>query len=232
MKRFYKDVDVASVEGGFAVRLDGREIRTPGKAALHLPGAGLANEIAAEWAGQGEEIEPASMPMYRLANTAVDIVAPRRDKVVDDLAGYADTDLLCYRASQPRDLAQRQAAGWQPLLDWAEGHYSALLEATTGVAHVPQAQAALAALKEAVASHDDWELACLNDFTTISSSLILGLAVSAGEIDWQRAWELSRLDEEFQNERWGEDAEVLTRERNRRAEMAEAARFLSLLRAG
>lgn len=232
MKRFYKEVDVARHEDGFAVCLDSREIRTPGRAVLRLAGQGLADAIAGEWDAQGEEIEPAGMPMYRLANTAIDIVAPRRDKVIADLAGYGDADLLCYRAAQPRDLVARQAAGWQPLLDWAAVHYNARLEITTGVGHVAQSRAALDALQAAVAGHDDWELACLNDFTTISGSLVLALAVSAGEIDWRKCWELSRLDEEFQNERWGEDAEAQVREQNRRTEMKEAAQFLALLRAG
>jgi chaperone required for assembly of F1-ATPase len=126
----------------------------------------------------------------------------------------------------------RQAAAWQPLLDWAEAHHSARLEVTTGVAHVPQAPSALAALRDAVAGHDDWELACLGDFTTISGSLVLALALSAGEIDWQKAWLLSRLDEQYQNERWGEDGEAQVRERNHNTELKEAAQFLALLRAG
>lgn len=232
MKRFYKKADVAGAQGGFCVHLDDRNIRTPGKAPLIVPLERLAVEIAAEWAAQGEEIKPASMPMSRLANTVIDVVAPRRSEIVANLGAYGETDLLCYRAARPDDLAARQAAGWQPLLDWAARHHEARLHATTGVGHLPQARAALDALSGAVSGHDEWELAPLADFTTISGSLVLALAVSGGEIGWQRAWELSRLDEQYQNERWGEDPEAQARERRRRTELEEAARFLALLRGG
>jgi chaperone required for assembly of F1-ATPase len=231
MKRFYKDVAIEATDGGFTVALDGRSVRTPGRAMLIVPNRKFADAVAAEWADQGEDIRPTTMPMTRLANTAIDIVGLRRSEVVGNLASYADTDLLCYRAAEPQDLVSRQAAGWQPLLDWACEYYGARLEMTTGVGHVPQHQATLDAVLGAVDAHDDWQIAGLNDLVTISSSVVLGLAVSAGEVDWQRAWELSRLDEKYQNERWGEDAEEQAREKTRKREMAEAGRYLNLLRA-
>ena len=232
MKRFYKDVTVVAAANGMTIELDGRPVRTPKKAVFAVPAVALAEAIAGEWRRQGEDIEPESMPLSRLANTAIDLVAGQRGAVVDNLARYGGTDLLCYRAGEPEDLVQRQEQLWSPWLDWADTEYGARLVTTDGIGHIAQDEAALASLHRAVDSHDIMELAAMNDLVTIAGSLVLALAVSAGALDVAMAWAAVRLDNDYQAERWGLDAEAEAHAARLRGEIEFAARFMELHRAG
>ncbi|MBT3373903.1 MAG: ATPase [Rhodospirillaceae bacterium] len=232
MKRFYKDVAVVSALSGATIELDGRPVRTPKKAIFAVAAEALAEAIAEEWRRQDEDIVPESMPLFRLANTAIDLVAGQRGAVVDNLAGYGGTDLLCYRAGEPEDLVQRQGQLWSPWLSWAEAEHGARLVTTNGIGHIAQDEAALAALHRAVDGHDVMELAAMNDLVTIAGSLVLALAVSAGALDVAAAWAAVRLDNEYQAERWGRDAEAEAHAAKLRGEFEIAARFMDLHRAG
>ncbi|MDA1100270.1 MAG: ATPase [Proteobacteria bacterium] len=231
MKRFYKQVAVVSGGDGLRIELDGRPVRTPKKAAFAVGTEALAEAIAEEWRQQGETIVPQSMPLLRLANTAIDLVHGQRRAVVDNLAGFGGADLLCYRAGEPEDLAQRQERLWSPWLAWAAARHGATLATTDGVSHISQDEAALGALHRAVAGHDAMELAGLNDLVTIAGSLVLALAVSAGALDVAAAWAAARLDNDYQAERWGRDAEAEDHAARLRSEFEQAARFLALHRA-
>lgn len=231
MKRFYKQAAWApGANGGFAILLDGRPVRTPKRAELALPTQALAQAVAAEWAAQGERIVPASMPLARLANTAIDWVAPERERIRELVAGYGETDLICYLAPEPEELAARQAALWRPLVDWASRRYDAHLRTTRAIVPAPQDAQALAALRRAVDAHDDMALMALHDLVTIGGSLVLGLALAEGEIDLEGGWKAALAEELFQAERWGEDEEAALRRARLKGEMAAALRFLELLR--
>jgi len=231
--RFYKEAAASKDErepGGFTVTLDGRPVKTPGGQPLRLPTLALAEAIAAEWAGQGEKILPATMPEMQLACTAIDRVGPHRAAVVDETSGYGGSDLLCYRTEEPQDLVDLQAAEWQPVLDWLAHDIGAKLSVTAGIVHVAQSDVALAALKDAVGGLDDFELTALTQITQVCGSLSLGLAVERGNLEWQRAVKLSVLDETYQAEKWGDDKEAIDRRRAMTAEVEAAARFLRLVR--
>lgn len=230
MKRFYKKAGVADVSGGYGVSLDGRPVRTPGKAILALPNSALAKAVAGEWLAQGEEVETNSMPLMRLACTAIDRVAPQREAIIDEVAGYGGTDLLCYWAGHPAELQRRQAATWQPVLDWAARALGAPLAVTEGVVHVTQEEPALAQLRAAAEAYDHWMLAALRAATTVTGSLVLGLALAHEELDAERAWAVCRLDHDFKAEKWGEDSEAAEAAAGSQAELDAAVRFMTLLR--
>ncbi|HLY46564.1 MAG TPA: ATP12 family protein [Stellaceae bacterium] len=229
MKRVYKQVEARPVEGGWGVALDGRAMRTPGRNQLIVPGGPLATAIAAEWDAQREEIRPATMPLTRLAATAIDRTAPQRQRVVAETAGYAATDLVCYRAERPPALVARQAAEWQPLVDWAAARYDAALAVTSGILPTPQSPAALRAFAAAVAAHDDFRLTALHLLTACCGSLVIALAVTEARLDAAAAFALSQLDESFQIEAWGEDSEAAARRHALAADIEAAARFIELL---
>jgi chaperone required for assembly of F1-ATPase len=229
MKRVYKEVTTRPAEAGWGVVLDGRPMRTPGKNELAVPSEKLAVAIAAEWDAQQGEIRPATMPLTRLAATAIDRTAVQRGRVIDEIAGYGGTDLVCYRADHPPALAARQQAVWQPLLDWAALRYDAALAVTCGVIPTRQSPAALKAFATAVAAHDDFRLTALHALTTACGSLVIALATMEGRLDAAEAFAASQLDETFQIEQWGEDAEAAARRESLAADIASAALFLELL---
>ncbi len=229
MKRVYKQVTTRAVDGGWNVALDGRPLRTPGKAELIVPSEALAAAIAAEWEAQQDEIRPATMPLFRLAATAIDRTAPQRERVAADTANYAGTDLVCYRAEHPPALAARQQAVWQPLVAWATARYDAALAVTSGIVPTRQSAAALNAFAAAVAAQDDFRLTALHDLTAACGSLVIALAVMEGRLDSAAAFAASQLDESFQIEAWGEDAEAAARRRALAADIDAAARFIALL---
>ncbi len=231
MKRFYSDAAVGAGEGGYGVELDGRVIKTPARRPLVLPNPALAEAVTAEWAAQVETVEPDTMPLTRLATTAIDRVADHREPVIDETAAYGATDLLCYRAAGPVDLAAAQASGWQPLLDWLAASHGASLAITEGLIAIEQSDDALAALRALVAGFDTLALAALHTVTAASGSLVIALALANQRIDAAEAWRLCRLDEAFQAERWGLDPETESRGEQLRIEIAAAARFLELCRA-
>jgi chaperone required for assembly of F1-ATPase len=230
MKRVYAKATIRSAAGGWGVALDGRPMRTPGRNELILPNQALAGAIAEEWEAQRDDIRPATMPLTRLAATAIDRTAPQRDRVVADIANYAGTDLVCYRADHPPALAARQQSVWQPLIDWATLRYDAALAVTSGVIPAQQSAAALKAFAAAVAAQDNFRLTALHALTVACGSLVIALALLEGRLDAEAAFAASQLDETFQIEAWGEDAEAAERRQALAADIQSAARFIALLR--
>lgn len=231
VRRFYQSVTVAARDPGFAIQLDGKELRSPAKLALHLPTRTLADAIAAEWAGQGDKIQPHSMPLMQLASTAVDRVANDRARIVAETAGYAATDLVCYRATEPPALVARQAQFWDPLIDWLRRRYDVSLTVTSGIIAVDQPPATLEALVRVVEGHDDFALAALANLTGSAGSLVIALAVKDGEITPEQGAHAAQLDELFQSEHWGEDAEAIERRVAQLGDLVAAHKFLDLLAA-
>ena len=229
-KRFYKTVGLAEEEGGFAIHLDGRGVRSPAGTAMRLPSQALANEIAGEWDAQTEDIDPASMPLFSLAVTVIDRVTPQRAAICAELTAYGGNDCLCYQDAEDNELAVRQAQGWGPWLDWARAALGADLLVAAGIMPVTQPQDSLTALGRAVAAHDDWELGMLYRATTLGGSLILGLALTRGEMTAEAMFEAAFLDELWQTEKWGSDWEAEDRRANIRTELGQAESFLALLR--
>jgi chaperone required for assembly of F1-ATPase len=230
MKRFYKQAEVVQADGGHSVALDGKLVKTPGKRDLVVRSAGLAAAMAAEWEAQQGEIHPEAMPLMRLACITIDRIAVEHEAVVRQVSNYAGTDLVCYRATRPPALAARQQAVWQPLIDWAIERYDAPLAVTTGVIPTSQPATSLAAFRAAVAAHDEFALTALHAATTACGSLVIALALLEGRLDAAQAFAAAQLDESFQIEAWGEDAEQTKRRAALAAEIAAAARFISLLR--
>ncbi|MTJ81605.1 MAG: ATPase [Telmatospirillum sp.] len=228
MRRFYKEVSVREDDGLFAVQLDGRSVKTPSGAPLRLPSRALAGAIAREWHSQDEEVRPASMPLTQLASTVLDRFPAARAAVVDHLMGYAGADLLCYRASGPADLVRRQEQIWQPLIDWVETLIGARMSVTTGVIPVPQPADALDALCRRLDGLDDWHLAALQVAVTATGSLILGLALLERRLSAEEAFAASQLDETYQNELWGEDAEAVKSRTVRHNDITSIGAFLEL----
>ncbi|KIC28301.1 ATP12 family chaperone protein [Leisingera sp. ANG-M6] len=224
-KRFWKAVTVAEAAEGFEVELDGRRVKTPAKAPLTVPTREMAEAIAAEWDAQTESVNPNSMPCTRSANAAIDKVTHQHSEVAAMLAEYGDSDLLCYRADSPVELAARQAAEWDPVLDWAEAELGVRLLPRTGVLHQPQEPAALAVLAEKTRAMSSFQLAAFHDLVGISGSLILGFAAASGWRSAEEIWLLSRLDERWQEEQWGEDEEAQAAAEVKRQEFLHAKRF-------
>ncbi len=231
MKRFYKETAVSLAEGGHHVLLDGRPIRTPAKAVMVLPTRALAEAIAAEWQDVPEkaEINVSHLPLTRLAATGIDRVVTQRERVIEDTAKYAASDMLCYRAGDPASLVERQHRVWQPLLDWAAQRYGAALLVGEGTAFVTQSEEALAKLHAAVAAHGTLALAALYNLTHVAGSVVIALAISEGRLVPEDAFTAAQLDELYQLERWGEDPIAAKRHAGIRQDIAAGARFLALL---
>jgi len=218
--------------GFWTVTLDERPLRTPARAALALPSRALARAIAAEWDAQDAQIRPDTMPLTRAANSALDRVTPHRDAVVDHLAAYAETDLLCHRAEAPEALARRQAAAWDPLLDWARTALQAPLVATVGVVPVAQPAPSRARLRAEVAAQDAFALTALHDLVALSGSLVIGLAAQRDLRDPDALWACACLDETWQQQHWGIDPETAAARAARQADFRAALRFHRLSRPG
>ncbi len=229
MKRFYKQAEIRAGASGHEVLLDGRSVKTPARNALLLPTAALAEVVAAEWNAQGETIDPRSMRLTGLANAAIDRVAPDPDAFAAGLARYGESDLLCYRADGPAALVERQSQSWDPILAWARRRFDVDFEVTSGIIHRAQPQATIDRLAHAAASLSPFELAALSPLVTLSGSLIVALAIAEQALDVESAWTAATIDEAWQAEQWGEDAEAAERMANRRAEFESAERFLRLL---
>ena len=229
-RRFWTAASVVPAEGGFAVHLDGRPVRTPLKAPLVLPTRALAEEVAAEWQRVEGKVDPSVMPFTRMANSAIDKVAPQFDAVAEMLSEYGGSDLTCYRAERPQGLVARQCEGWDPLLDWAATAFAAPLHATVGVMHREQPAASLAALSAAVHALTPFQLAAFHDLVALSGSLVLALAVTRGRLSAEEAWGLSRIDETWQIEEWGEDEEAAELAARKHADFLQADRFFTLCR--
>ena len=230
-KRFYEAVVVAPSGEGFAILLDGRGTRTPGRAPLLLPTRELADAVADEWRDQGERIVPATMPLTRLANTAIDGVAPEMEAVRADIARYAGSDLVMYRAADPERLVAAQSAAWDPVLAWARERFGARFVLSEGVIFVdqpPESLARIGAALEAVRS--PFGLAALHVTTTLTGSVLVALMHAAGALDAEAAWRAAHVDELHQETQWGQDLEALRRREAREAEFRAASRLHALAR--
>jgi len=208
-KRFWKEATVAKGEAGFAVLLDGRTVRTPAKAALIVPSQAFAEVIAQEWRDQGEVLDPSVMPATRTANVAIDKVSAKFGDVIAHLLEYGGSDLLCYRATMPTELVNRQTERWDPILDWCAKTLDAPLQTTQGVMPVVQPAQSIEQFRAAISGFNAFELSAFHEMVSLSGSLVLSLAVSRGRLLPLDAWELSRLDEQFQQEQWGEHEEAV-----------------------
>jgi chaperone required for assembly of F1-ATPase len=226
MKRFWTEVSV-DADG---VRLDGRPVRTPGRAPLALPTRALGEAVADEWRAVGEMIDPRAMPLTGLANAAIDRIAPEPARFAEGLAKYGESDLLCYRADGPEPLVERQRAGWDPPLAWAQGRYDVHFEVVAGVMHRAQPEATLARLGEAVAARDAFALAGLSPVVTVTGSLVLALALDEGAMTADAVWAAADLDEAWQRELWGEDPLAADARAARRRDFDAGVRFLALAR--
>jgi chaperone required for assembly of F1-ATPase len=229
VKRFWKEVEVEQADGGWSIRLDGRPVRTPARAELTVPTEALALAIAEEWRGVEDEIDPRAMPMTGLGNAAIDRVAPDKLAFAAGLARYAETDLACYRAEWPPELVQRQSEAWDALLAWARRRYDVDFSITSNLMHVPQPQATVERLAHAVTALDPVRLAGLSPLVTIGGSLAAALAVLEKAVAPDEAWGAVSIDDRWQIEQWGLDAEAEAALENRRCDFLAAAGFLELL---
>ena len=229
-KRFYKETGVIEVADGLlGVGLDGRPVKTPAGSNLAVSSWSLADAVAAEWAAQGEIIDPHSMPLCKLSATAIDRLSNNRDEVVGITLKIAETDLLCYRAEEPADLVARQQESWQPELDWAKQELSAEFTVTVGVLPINQPENALQALQTALTELDDFQLMGVSNAAAAAGSLILAFGMQRGRINAAAMFEKSVLEEKHQMEIWGEDQETLERHERVRADIEDTAKFLELL---
>jgi chaperone required for assembly of F1-ATPase len=210
-RRFYKVAAAAQVEGGFAVQLDGRTPKSPARKPLILPNKALADTIAAEWEAQVEYIDNSLMPASRLAFTAIDRIAVTRAEVAKEVTAYAASDHLCYRADHPTPLVERQDREWGAILDWAKAEHGLVFTPVAGIIHQPQPPATLAAVEALALTLDDFSLAGVAFASGLFGSTVLALAVRAGRLTGRKALELAHLEEAFQAERWGQDAEATKR---------------------
>lgn len=229
MKRFWTLATAEEAEGGWTIALDGRRVKTPARVDLLVPTRGLADAVATEWNDVGEDIDPRAMPLTGLANAAIDRIGPDPKRFADDLAQYAEGDLLCYRADNPQPLVVRQAELWDPLLDWARRRYEVDFAVGGGIIHIPQAPQTVERLGQAVAALDAFHLAGLSPMVTIGGSLVAALAVLEGAVPAAQGWDAVSLDDRWQIEQWGADVDAVKALENREADFLVAARFLSLL---
>ena len=230
LKRFWKEASVAAEDaGGWVVLLDGRAPKTPAHNRFLLPTEAAARMVADEWAAQGEFIDPGTMPATRIAATAIDRVAVTREPVAEEIAAYVGSDLLCYLAEHPTPLVEEQVRSWTPWREWAERELCVVVQPTTGIIHVEQAPEGVARVRELALELDDFRLTALAMGVPLLGSAILGLAVERGELSGEAAFELSRIDEAFQERQWGVDAEAEERTAARRAEAVLIDRWFRAL---
>jgi len=230
IRRFYKTVTVSGDGGAFVVELDGKPVKTPRRSVLSVPTHRLALAIAEEWRAQEGTLDPAAMPQTALAFAAVDTVATHQARISEEILAYARTDLLCYRAEAPVTLVERQSAAWDPLLDWAANALGVKLLVGKGIAFVEQPSASLNRLADLIDLRDAFGLAALHGATAITGSLIVALAIAEGRLDATEAFALSHLDETFQSESWGIDAEAAARRRRLQSDLEAIEHFLHLVR--
>jgi len=230
IKKFYKTVSLGEGDNGFSILLDGKNAKTPARASLAAPSRALAEAIAEEWGGEGESVDFDAMRLTRLAATAIDLAGAQRDQWAEEIASYARSDLLCYRAETPAALVARQEKEWTPYLDWAKAHLGAQLKTTAGIVAVEQPADAIEAIRAKAVSFDDWRLIGAKQAAVLTGSAVLGLAAEAGAFAPEAIFAASRLDERFQVEQWGVDAEAAANEARLEAEFMATAAWLAFLR--
>lgn len=230
-KRFYTSAEVTETPDGFAITLDGRPVKTPSRNALAAPTRELADVIAAEWQAQGDNIDPMTMPMTRLAHSVLDGVVGRIDEVADDVAKYFGSDLLFYRAGHPEGLVAMESQHWDPVLYWAANEFGAHFILAEGIMHVDQPEPAIAAARAAM-PQDAWSVGAFHVVTTITGSALLALALTKGERDADQVWAAAHVDEDWNIEQWGLDEEAAARRAARLIEFKAAAQVLAALRIG
>ena len=229
-KRFYKDVTVTDADGGYGVLLDGRPIRTPLKQTFAVPTEDLAKAVAGEWQAQDEYVVAATMPLLRLANTAIDQAEDKLGAIVEEFVSYAGSDLLCYRADTPDGLVARQETHWDPLLTWAARELGAGFVVTRGIIHQAQPDAVLSAVAAWAGRRDRFAMTALQGLTALTGSAVIAMALSDGHVSAEEAWCAANVDEDWQIELWGRDEEAERVRAGRHGEFEAAVRFLSLLR--
>ena len=230
MKRFYKEVTAEPVETGWQVKLDGRGIRTAGKCRQHVPSRALAEEMAAEWACQGEEIDASRFVLRDMADYAIDVIAPAREAAIRELLPYGETDTLCYRAEESDALLRRQIEVWEPLLRAAEARWDVHFERASGIIHRPQPEATLARLQTVLDAENAFTLAALKSLASLAASLVVALTAIAPEADAEVLWNAANLEEDWQAELWGKDAEAEALRARRFRDFSAAMRFAELVR--
>lgn len=228
--RFYKEVSVDTADGLHRVLLDGKPVKTPGGATLALPTLALAQAIADEWRAQDAKIQPQTMLLTKLANTAIDRVASNPENAREQLLNIAKSDVVCYRADTPQQLAERQALTWDPLLAWTRERFGVSLRAANALVFIEQEPSALAVLDAALSKHDAFALAALYAAAALVGSVVIALALSERKLDHEQAYEAANLDKVFQAERWGWDPQELAKADAERAELNQISRVFELLR--
>lgn len=229
MKRFWTAAETVETDGGYAIALDGKRVKTPARADLLVTSQQLADAIAREWNDSGETVDPGTMALTGLANAAIDRIAPAKEAFAAGLASYGETDLTCYRAEGPEPLVRRQQESWDALLEWARRRYDVDFHCQTGIMHVAQPEETVRQLRHAVATLNAFEMAGLSPLVTIGGSLVAALAVFEEMLPAEAAWEAVSLDDRWQLEQWGDDPEARAALDTRRRDFLAAARFLSLL---
>jgi len=224
-KRFYAEAGVSEVDGGFAITLDGKPIKTPSGRMVAVPVREIADAVAAEWAAQAEIIDPLSMPMTRFANSVIEAVVDRVSLVRDDMAKYLQSDLLFYRAGHPEALVARESEHWDPVLFWAANAFSAHFILAEGIVHVHQPEQAVEAAHAAL-PQNPWSVAAAHVVTTLTGSALLALALAHGRLDAEAVWAAAHVDEDFNAEQWGQDEEALCRRAVRETDFRAAVRIL------
>ena len=228
VRRFWDKVRIVENEGGYSITLDDQPLRTPGKRILVVPNHALAEALSTEWNCQNDTVEPSRIPLTRHANSTIDSGVLRRLEVIEDVVRYGATDLVCYRATDPAELIERQVTGWNPLVDWIASKCEIRLEIVSSILPVPQSQATMDGFRNAVSMFDDFPLTGLHAATAACGSLVIALGLAHGQLIAEEAWSLSQLEETYQRERWGQDADAINRRARLLTDIEVASRFMVL----
>jgi len=226
-KRFYEKAGAGEGDGGFTVLLDGKPVRTPARRALAAPSKKLAQALATEWEAQVDLIDPALMPLTRLANVIIDAVADAPAPIAEEIEKYLGSDLVCYRAGEPEGLVKLQTQHWNPLLTWAREEFDARFMLAEGITYVAQPDSAIAAAAKAI-PQDPWKLGATASITTLTGSALIALALAQGHLSMEAAWDAAHVDEDWQMSQWGRDEIALARRAYRLKDMQAAALVLKL----
>lgn len=230
MKRFYKKAGIIKAKGGYGVTLDGKAVKTPAKKSLAVPSKTLAEAMAGEWQAQKEVIDVPAMPLNRLANTAIDRTAPRFDEVAREALNFALHDLLCYRAGESSDLVKAEEKAWDPYLKWLKKAHGIELHVTSGIASVPQPPQSIKTFKDIIDGLNAFTLTGLHNATTLTGSLVLGLALLEGHKSARAIWKAAHVDEDFQVAKWGEDFAAAKIRADKRALFLAVEKYLTFLK--